>query len=61
MCCVVPLIVTLSEDPLCLQMQLLPSNKYHLYLSVDKRMGRLIPSVLPLTTNSGMYVYHVHM
>ena len=47
------MLVTLSEDPLNLQVQLLPS-KCQLFLSVDKRMGRLIASVLPLTTNSGM-------
>lgn len=54
----VPLLmsVTLSEDPLNLQVQLLPSNQCQLFLSVDKRMGRLIASVLPLTTNSGMCV-----
>lgn len=53
------LIVKLSDDPLSLQVQLLPSNssQYYLYLSVDKRMGRLIASVLPLTTNSGMHVH----
>ena len=45
----------LSEDPLSLQIQLLPSNQYHLYLSVDKRMGRLIASVLPLIASNGMY------
>ena len=50
------MLVTLSEDPLNLQVQLLPSNQCQLFLSVDKRMGRLIASVLPLTTNSGMCV-----
>lgn len=46
------LLVTMCDEPLSLQVQLLPGNS-QVYLSVDRRICRLIASVLPMTTNQG--------
>ena len=48
-------LVTMCSEPLSLQVQLLPGNS-QVFLSVDRRVGRLIASVLPVTTNQGGHV-----
>jgi len=52
-------LVTMCNEPLSLQVQLLPGNS-EVYLSVDRRVGRLIASVLPTTTNQGRCVHVSH-